>query len=176
LIGLRGKAMISLGFAGAFRRSELVALQVAGLAEVPDGFRVTIRRSKTDQTGEGHEIVIPRGARIRPVETVQAWLQAAGIADGFLLRSVGKGGRVRDGGLLGSDVARLVKHYARLAGLDPAQFSGHSLRAGFCTSAAESGASILKIQEVSRHRSVDVLSGYVRRVDMFRDHAGSGFL
>lgn len=69
-----------------------------------------------------------------------------------------------------------MKRYAERAGLEPTEFSGHSLRAGFVTSAAESGASILKIQEVSRHRSVDVLSGYVRRVDLFKDHAGAGFL
>jgi site-specific recombinase XerD len=176
LIGLRDRALLALGFAGAFRRSELAALEVSDLAEVPDGYRVTIRRSKTDQTGEGQEIVIPRGAKIRPVEAVQAWLQAANITVGFLFRPVLKGGRVGEGCLLGADVARLVKRYAEKTGLDPAQFAGHSLRAGFVTSAAEAGASILKIQEVSRHRSVDVLSGYVRRVDMFRDHAGAGFL
>ena len=77
MIGIRDRALLALGFAGALRRSELVALQVSDLEEVPDGYRVTIRRSKTDQTGQGHEIVIPRGLRIRPVAAVQAWLQAA---------------------------------------------------------------------------------------------------
>jgi hypothetical protein len=77
--------LLVLGFAGAFRRSELVALQVSDLAEVPYGYRVTIRRSKTDQTGEGAEIVIPRGLKIRPVAAVQAWLQAAGIETGHLV-------------------------------------------------------------------------------------------
>jgi hypothetical protein len=81
---------------------------------------------------------------------------------------------VKPQGLRGIDVARAVKRYAERAGLDPAEFAGHSLRAGFVTSAAESGALILKIQEVSRHKSVDVLSGYVRRVDLFKDHAGRG--
>jgi integrase len=130
----------------------------------------------TDQTGEGAETVIPRGLRIRPVEAVQTWLQAAGIAEGLLFRAVRKGGTVKPHGLRGIDVARAVKRYAAMAGLDPAEFSGHSLRAGFVTSAAETGASIRKIQEVSRHKSVDVLSGYVRRVDLFKDHAGAGFL
>jgi len=176
MLGIRDRAILALGFAGAFRRSELVALTVADLTEVPDGYRVTIRRSKTDQTGEGAEIVIPRGLRIRPVEAVQAWLQATGIGEGLLFRAVQRGGRVKPQGLRGVDVARAVKRYAAMAGLDPAEFSGHSLRAGFVTSAAETGASILKIQEVSRHKSVDVLSGYVRRVDLFKDHAGAGFL
>jgi site-specific recombinase XerD len=175
-LGLRDRAILALGFAGAFRRSELVALTMADLTEVPDGYRVLIRRSKTDQTGEGAEIVIPRGLRIRPVEAVQAWLEAAGITEGLLFRAIQRGGRVKPQGLRGIDVARAVKRYAAAAGLDPVEFSGHSLRAGFVTSAAESGASILKIQEVSRHKSVDVLSGYVRRVDLFKDHAGAGFL
>ena len=84
MIGIRDRALLALGFAGAFRRSELVALQVSDLEEVPDGYRVTIRRSKTDQTGQGQEIVIPRGLKIRPVAAVQAWLHAAGIEDGYL--------------------------------------------------------------------------------------------
>ena len=176
MIGIRDRALLALGFAGAFRRSELVALQVSDLEEVPDGYRVTIRRSKTDQTGEGAEIVIPRGLRIRPVAAVQAWLQAADIQDGYLFRAVHRGGHVRAWGLPGHAVAKIVKQYALAAGLDPAEFSGHSLRAGFVTSAAETGASILKIQETSRHKSVDVLAAYVRRVDLFKDHAGAGFL
>ena len=90
--------------------------------------------------------------------------------------AVRKGGTVKPQGLRGIDVARAVKRYAAMAGLDPTEFGGHSLRAGFVTSAAGTGASILTIQEVSRHKSVDVLSGYVRRVDLFKDHAGAGFL
>jgi len=119
---------------------------------------------------------VPRGLRIRPVEAVQAWLTAAKIETGPLFRGVRKGGEVRAEGLRGIDIALAVKRYAEAAGLDPTEFSGHSLRAGFITSAAESGASIFKIAEVSRHKSTDVLSGYVRRVDQFRDHAGASFL
>jgi integrase len=89
---------------------------------------------------------------------------------------VWKGGHVVPRGLRGHDVAVIVKRCARAAGLDPAEFSGHSLRAGFATSAAETGASILKIMETTRHRSVDVLAAYVRRVDLFKDHAGAAFL
>jgi site-specific recombinase XerD len=83
---------------------------------------------------------------------------------------------VRPWGIGGHAVATIVKKYALAAGLDPAEFSGHSLRSGFATSAAETGASVLKIMETTRHKSVDVLAGYVRRVDLFKDHAGAGFL
>jgi site-specific recombinase XerC len=98
MLGIRDRALLALGFAGAFRRSELVALQVDDLTEVADGFRVTIRRSKTDQTGEGQEIVIPRGLKIRPVEAVQGYLKAAGVVDGVLFRVVHRGGYVRSWG------------------------------------------------------------------------------
>jgi site-specific recombinase XerC len=84
MIGLRDRALISLGFAGAFRRSELVPLRVDDLTECPEGYRVIIWRSKTDQTGEGQEIVIPGGHKIMPVRAVQAWLQAAAITEGSL--------------------------------------------------------------------------------------------
>ena len=98
MLGRRDRALLALGFAGAFRRSELVALRVEDLTEVSDGFRVTIRRSKTDQTGEGHEIVIPRGLKIRPVEAVQAWLQVAGVSDGILFRAVHRAAMCAPGG------------------------------------------------------------------------------
>ena len=88
LIGLRDRALLAVGFAGAFRRSELLALAVADLLEVPDGLRVVIRRSKTDQAGEGQEIAIPRGTHLRPVETLQTWLVAAAISHGPLFRPV----------------------------------------------------------------------------------------
>ena len=95
LIGIRDRALLALGFAGAFRRSELVALDMADLAEVADGLRVVIRRSKTDQEGAGQEIAIPRGHHIRPVETLQAWLAAAGITAGPVFRQVTQTGRCR---------------------------------------------------------------------------------
>jgi site-specific recombinase XerD len=176
LAGSRDRALLALGFAGAFRRSELVALEVADLTEAPDGLRVWIRRSKTDQEGEGAEIAIPRGYRLRPVEAVQAWLAAAEITEGPLFRPVLEGGRIQPEPLSAFSAAQIVKRYAERAGLDPAAYAGHSLRSGFLTSAAESGASILKMMEVSRHKSVDVLRGYVRRADLFREHAGAAFL
>jgi len=176
LRGRRDAALLALGFSGAFRRSELVALTVNGLVEGGDGYRITIRHSKTDQEGAGQEIAIPRGCRIEPVKLVRAWLQAAGISEGFVFRSVAKGGRVLAEPLSGHSAAAIVKRYAELAGLDASAFAGHSLRAGFLTSAAESGAGVLKMVEVSRHKSIDMLRTYVRRADLFREHAGAAFL
>jgi len=176
LRGRRDSALLALGFSGAFRRSELVALTVSDLVEGVDGYRITIRHSKTDQEGAGQEIAVPRGCRIEPVKLVQAWLQAAGISEGFVFRSVAKGGRVLAEPLSGHSAAAIVKRYAKLAGLDASAFAGHSLRAGFLTSAAESGAGVLKMVEVSRHKSIDMLRTYVRRADLFREHAGAAFL
>jgi integrase len=100
LIGKRDWALLALGFAGAFRRSELCALDVADLTETPDGLRVLIRHSKTDQEGQGQEVAIPRGYRLRPVEAVQTWLAAAGITSGPVCRAVALGGRVSDAALV----------------------------------------------------------------------------
>lgn len=176
LRGKRDRALLALGFGGAFRRSELVALTVEDLTEAPEGLRIRIARSKTDQEGAGQEIAIPAGSRIRPVEAVKEWLAAAGIATGPIFRRVSKADRVLDGGLTAEAVALVVKARAKVAGFDPAAFAGHSLRAGFLTSGAERGASIFKLMEVSRHRSVDTLRGYVRRAELFKDHAGAAFL
>jgi integrase len=172
----RDRALLLFGFSGAFRRSELVALRVEDLTETPDGLRVRIRHSKTDQEGVGQEIAIPRGTRLRPVEALRAWLAAAGITEGPVFRRVTRHGVVLSDALAAESVADIVKHYAARAGLDPNVYAGHSLRAGFLTSGAEAGASIFKLMEVSRHKSVDTLRGDVRRAELFKDHAGSGFL
>lgn len=133
-----------------------MALHVADLTEVQAGLRVLIRHSKTDKTGEGRDIAIPRGFRLRPVEAVQAWLEAAQITEGHVFRRVRLGGQVGAVALSGHAVAEIVKKLAVRAGLDPEEFSGHSLRAGFVTSAVEANAPIMKIAEqtqaqVARH-------------------------
>jgi site-specific recombinase XerD len=176
LIGLRDRALLALGFAGAFRRSELVALEVADLEAAADGFRVMIRHSKTDQEGAGQEIAIPRGCRIEPVKAIEAWLAVSGITAGPIFRQMKKGGRVQPEAMSGHSAAAVVKRYALAAGLDASTFAGHSLRAGFLTSAAEAGSSVLKMVEVSRHKSIDMLTTYVRRSNLFREHAGAAFL
>jgi integrase len=165
-----------LGFAGAFRHSELVALNVEDFEFCDDGMRVTIRKSKTDQEGLGSIIAIARGSIACPVEAMRIWQNAAGIVDGPLFRPVTRTGKLSPRRLSARVVAELVKAYARRAGLKAADFSGHSLRSGFLTSAAARGASIFKMMDVSRHRSVDTLRSYVRDAELFRNHAGSRLL
>ncbi len=170
LIGKRDRAVLCLAFAGAFRRSELVALEVEDLVEVPAGFQAQIARSKTDQEGAGQTVAIPRGFRLRPV-----WLAAAEITSGPVFRGVW-GGRVSETALTADQVSRIVKRYVRRVGLEPATYSAHSLRAGYVSSAVEVNAPLLKIAEQTRHRSLDMLRVYNRRADLFRGHSGEGFL
>ena len=110
------------------------------------------------------------------MRSLQAWLEAANVTTGPLLRPITKGGRIGTGRLADTTVVRVVKASARRVGLDPKLFAGHSLRSGFLTSAAGRGASIFKMMDVSRHRSMDTLRGYVRDAHLFRDHAGAGLL
>ncbi|MCL2429908.1 MAG: site-specific integrase, partial [Alphaproteobacteria bacterium] len=157
LKGQRDRALLLLGFGGAFRRSELVALDVADLEETDAGLRVTIRRSKTDQEGQGTTIAIVRGGSSCPVKALRRWLDAAGITEGSVFRPVGKGGRVGADRLTARSVCDLVKAYAARIGLDAEAYGAHSLRSGFLISAARRGASIFKMRDVSRHKSLDVL-------------------
>ena len=161
-----------MGFAGAFRRSELLALEVADLLEVPDGLRVTIRHSKTDPEGEGQAIALPRGTRLRPVETLQTRLAAAAITEGPVFRPMLKGGRVQPSPLGDEVLVREIKRRAAAAGLDPAAFAGHSLS---CRLPDRRRRGRRRCAE-DGHRSMDTLRGYVRRANLFRAHAGATFL
>src|SRR5271170_4271125 len=174
LIGARDRALMLLGFAGAFRRSELVGLDIADCVFGKDGLTVTLRRSKTDQDGAGRKIGIPYGSNPEtcPVRTVQAWLAEAGVDAGPLFRSISRHGQVQAGRLSGIDVARVVKKLAVRAGLDPAKYAGHSLRAGHATSAAIAGASERSIMKQTGHRSVQMVRRYIRDGSLFRDNSG----
>ena len=121
-------------------------------------------------------MAIPRGYRLRPVEAVQTWLAAAEISSGPVFRAVALGGRVSDEALVDDSASRIVKRYARRVGLDVAAYSGHSLRSGFLTSAAEVGASLFKLTRSAGTSRSTRLRGYVRRVDLFKEHAGAAFL
>jgi site-specific recombinase XerD len=149
LSGLRDRALLLLGFAGALRRSELVALDVADIAEAKTGLLVTIRRSKTDQEGEGITIAIARGDVACPARALREWLDAAGIEAGPIFRPINKASTVATGRLTDRSVANIVKAYAGRAGFDASTFSGHSLRSGFLTSAAAKGASIFKMMALT---------------------------
>lgn len=176
LQGKRDRALILLGFAGAFRRSELVAIKVEELTFNEQGVDVFLSRSKTDQEGKGASVAILNGKALLPVQRLRQWLDAAGITEGPVFRQMSRGGHVRPDALTPQSVALIVKRYAAAAGLDVTKLSGHSLRAGFITSAADNRASISRIMEVSRHRDPRSVETYVRRADRFKDHAGDGFL
>jgi site-specific recombinase XerD len=162
LPGLRDKALLLVGFAGALRRSEIVALDVEHV-RLNGVLRITIARSKTDQEGQGSTKTIPRlaDAELCPVRALRAWLDAAGIASGPVFRSVNRWGKVGKR-LSAYDVARIVKRRAEAAGLDARMLAGHSLRAGFATTAALAGLDAVAIAEVTGHRSLNTLRRYIR--------------
>ncbi len=172
----RDRAILAIGMAAALRRSEIVALEVGHVGIVSEGLRLTIARSKTDRAGEGAVIAIPEGTRIRPKALLLAWMAAAGHGEGALFRRLSRKDALTDAAMSDRAIARLVQTHAAAAGYDPTQFGGHSLRAGFITEGAAQGATIFKLQEVSRHKSVQVLSDYVRNAELFKDHAGQRFL
>jgi integrase len=168
----RDRAILLLGFAAALRRSELATLNVEDLRFSKEGLRVLIRRSKTDQNGVGHEIAVPcvRNRSLCAVTTVRAWLDAAGMVDGPLFRTFTLQGAPTDRPIQGQDVANLIKSLARRAHLE-GDYSGHSLRAGFVTSAAQAKVSLDSIARTTRHKSLAVLMSYVRPAQAFDDVA-----
>ena len=180
-VATRDAALLAIGFAGALRRSEICRLNVedvsfVGSADEDNGLILTIRRSKTDQAAKGQRIAIPEGKGLRAVARLRSWLEIARTTEGPLFQSLWRGGRLRGRRLHHSDIPRLVKHYVQAIGLDPAEYSGHSLRAGFVTSAAVHGARLDKIMEVTRHSSAEMVLRYIRQVEAFEDHAGAAFL
>jgi site-specific recombinase XerD len=168
-VGLRDRAVLLLGFAGAFRRSELVSLDVADLEFSSAGLIVTLRKSKTDQEGAGRRIGIPYGSTegTCPVRAVQAWLETARISDGPVFRPLDRFQRVQTTRLSDKAVALIVKRRAKAVGLDPTRYAGHSLRAGLATSAAAAGASERVIMSQTGHRSADMVRKYIREGSLF---------
>lgn len=176
--GLRDRALLLFGFAGAFRRSELVGLDSWNLEEREEGVKVTIKHSKTDQEGQGQVIGIVRqvGSPYCPVQALGDWLTVSGIERGALFRRMYRSDKVGESRLSAQSVAMVIKDRAHKAGLDSSRYSGHSLRSGFLTSAAKNRASIFKMADQSRHKSLDVLRRYVKDEDLFLDNAGEGLL
>jgi site-specific recombinase XerD len=172
-IGTRDRALILLGFAGAFRRSELVSLDIEDCGFGKDGLVVVLRRSKVDQQAAGRKIGIPYGSypETCPVRTVQTWIEQAGISTGPLFRSINRHGQLKSGRLSGLDVARIVKKLVKRAGLDAAKYAGHSLRAGHATAAAIAGASERSIMNQTGHRSVQMVRRYIRDGSLFRENS-----
>ena len=161
-----------VGFAGAFRRSELVALEVTDLHFVAQGVVIELRHSKTDQEGKGRSVAIPRArGRVCPVKALERWLKLSGIVAGKLFRAVDRHGNVSPRGLSPHTVSRTVKARVAEIGLDPARYAGHSLRAGLVTSAAQAGVSTWKIRQQTGHKSDTMVSRYVRDERLFADNA-----
>jgi site-specific recombinase XerD len=172
LIGIRDRAMLLVGFAGALRRSEIAALNVEDVEFKPQGLFVTIRRSKTDQTGQGQVIFIAYGTTYEtcPVRSLQRWIETSGIKEGPLFRSIDRHGNIKDR-IPDNTVARVVKRCAEAAGLeDVEKYGAHSLRAGFATTAGENGVSLDDIMRQTRHKSERVARGYIQKSDISRNN------
>ncbi len=178
LAGLRDKALLLVGFVGAFRRSELVSIDVEDLTTVPEGFVVHLKRSKTDPYRHGRKVGIPYGnsEKTCPVTALETWLIVANLASGPVFRAIGRYGHLREGRLSGRAVARIVKRCAAKAGLDKSQFSGHSLRAGFATSAAVAGVSERAIMKQTGHKSTKMVRRYIHDGEVFQRNAAAKVL
>ncbi len=169
---LRDRALLLIGFAGAFRRSELVALDCRDIERVRQGLIVHLRKSKTDQDAIGRKIGVPFGrSKFCPVTALERWLEVAGIGHGPIFRRVDRHGRVSDERLSAEAVCIVVRERVTKAGYDPQKFSGHSLRAGLATSAAQAGVSAWRIRQTTGHASDTMLSRYVRDGELFTDNA-----
>jgi site-specific recombinase XerD len=178
LVGKRDRAVLTLGWFGAFRRSELVALEVADVMREREGLVLRVRRSKNDPDGKGAEKGIPFASRaaLCPVRSLDAWLEAAAITEGPIFRHIDRRGVVVAEAMHDRTVARIVQRAAVGAGLDPKTVGGHSLRAGFATTAAKRGKSLDAIMRQTLHKSVEVARGYIRHAKLFDDNAAVGLL
>lgn len=173
--GARDAALFLVGFAGGFRRSELVALDVEDVTETGDGLRVKVRRSKTDPEAQGREVGIPWGSHPEtcPVRALRAWRELGGIDSGAVFRPVDRHGNVLADQLTAQSVALAVKRACRRAGLDPSRYAAHSLRSGLATSAAQGGAPERAIMRQTGHRSAEVLRRYIRAGTLFEENAAA---
>ncbi len=176
LMGKRDKALLLFGFSGAFRRSEICSITLDDLEETDDGLKVHLRQSKGDQLSEGQIVALPHGRKMGVISALKDYLHTAQIHNGYVFRSVHKGGNSIGNQLTPLSVALIVKKYIQAAGHNPQDYAAHSMRSGFLTEAAESGATLFKMLEVSRHKSADTLLGYIRTSDLFKNHAGQDFL
>jgi integrase len=172
LTDCRDRALLMLGFAGALRRSELIGLDVRDLASAPQGLAVTLRRSKTDQFNEGCQLGIQYGqTKDCPVKALQNWLAKTAIVAGPLFRPVNKAGNVSQRRLSGEAVSIIIKRRLVAAGIDSAGYSGHSLRAGFATSAAMEGSPLWKVRMQTRHATDQGVARYIRAKGLFDQDA-----
>jgi site-specific recombinase XerD len=174
---IRDRALLLLGFAGGFRRSELVGLDYNDVVLVRQGLEVTLRRSKTDQNGAGRKIGVPHGrGRWCPVAALEQWRVASGITEGAMFRPIDRHHRVASKRLSGEGVCLIVRERVEAAGIHSKDYSGHSLRAGLATSAAQAGVSSWKIRQQTGHTSDAMLSRYIRDGELFTGNAAGMLL
>ena len=171
LIGKRDKALLLVGFAGGFRRSELVGVTVENIEETPEGIIIHLLKSKTDQEGKGRLVGIRRSDNPAtcPVRALFAWVYTAGITSGPVFRAVDRHGMVKES-LTAQSIALVVKTACSAAGLDSAKYSGHSLRAGLVTQAAKNKASVIDIMRQTGHKSTETVNRYIRKANIFEDN------
>ena len=170
---LRDKTLILIGFSGGFRRNEIVSLDYEDLDFVHEGLKITVKRSKTDQFGEGSIKALPyfEDSVYCPVTILQRWLNISKINKGPIFRRFSKGSKLTNDRLTDQTVALLIKDYLNIAGIDSKNYSGHSLRSGFATSAAESGAEERSIMAMTGHKSAEMVRRYIKEANLFKNNA-----
>ena len=170
---LRDRSIILIGFSGGFRRNEIVSLDCDDLDFVPEGLKLSIRRSKTDQFGEGFTKALPYfdSSQYCPVVSLKKLLDLSKIRSGPVFRRFSKGSKLSENRLTDQTVALLIKEYLNLAGIDSKNFSGHSLRSGFATSAAESGVEERNIMAMTGHKSTEMVRRYIKEANLFKNNA-----
>ena len=170
---LRDRSIILIGFSGGFRRNEIVSLDYDDLDFVPEGLKINIKRSKTDQFGEGSKKALPYfdNSQYCPVLSLKNWIDITKVNSGALFRRFSKGSKLTDKRLTDQTVALLIKEYLQLAGIDSKDYSGHSLRSGFATSAAESGVEERSIMAMTGHKSTEMVRRYIKEANLFKNNA-----
>ena len=170
---LRNKALLLIGFAGGFRRNELVSLDVEDLEFVFEGLKITLKKSKTDQFGEGFTKGIPyfENSSYCPVKNIKYWLNISKIKKGPVFVRFSKGTKITNKRLSDQSVALIIKNYLIKGGIDSKEYSGHSLRSGFATVAAESGADERSIMAMTGHKTTQMVRRYIREANIFKNNA-----
>ena len=170
---LRDRSIILIGFSGGFRRNEIVSLDYDDLDFVPEGLKISLRRSKTDQFGEGFTKALPYfdSSQYCPVMSLKKWIEISKIASGPVFRRFSKGSKLSNNRLTDQTVALLIKEYLNKAGINSGNYSGHSLRSGFATSAAEAGAEERSIMAMTGHKSTEMVRRYIKEANVFKDNA-----
>jgi site-specific recombinase XerD len=170
---LRDRSIILIGFSGGFRRNEIVSLDYDDLDFVTEGLKINLRRSKTDQFGEGFTKALPYfdTSQYCPVVSLKNFLDLSKINSGPVFRRFNKGSRLSENRLTDQSVALLIKEYLKLAGIDSKNYSGHSLRSGFATSAAESGVEERSIMAMTGHKSTEMVRRYIKEANLFKNNA-----